>query len=339
MAHMMEQTDKMVSGRKQTVWHQNETNTILQEGLLTPDEAWTNAFSWEPVIEPVTASDGNGGRIIVPGEHHIIRDDMPMDNPLRFLATGVSGRYSVVSNLFCCQLADSLVKGGHAKIDTAGSLYGGRRVYVSAALECFENVMDDKIGLWVLISTTHDGKSSAIAAITTIRVVCHNTLTVSLNSAQHIVKSRHNGKANAAENRLASEATRILGEASKYLSSHSKVMETLAGHKITLDKANQFLTDTVIPGETTQAKNQRERVLNLYKGEQIGGDQDAVNNSLYGLLNAWSQWAETESTIRIQEPKDGGHKRGQGEARTDSVLFGALAKKRSDFVNAAVALV
>lgn len=334
---MMTDADKMVSGRKVSVWHANETNTAFVEGLMSPNEAWEAGFGWEPAIEPVKAPSNNGW-ITVPGQNHVVRDDMGIDNPLRFLATGVTGRFSLVSNLFCCQLADSLVQGGHAKIDTAGSMYGGGRVYVTALLQGEDytyNVKDDTVSLWVVISTRHDGKGSAIAMITPVRVVCHNTLTYGISAANHIVRVSHVGKA---ESRLANDASSILGAASEYCASHKKVMQTLANHRISTDDAVKLLSETAIPGDSTNANNQRARVMELFGGQQIGSDQDAVSGTLYGLVNAWSQYVETESTVKIHKPEDGRYVRSEGEARFDSTFFGPNARKRDALVTAAVAV-
>ena len=336
MAHHMTDDDKMVSGRKKPVWHMNETNTRLVDGLLTPMEAWENAFGWEPRKEHVKSPVGDGNWINVPGQYHIVRDDMTTDNPLRFLSTGVTGRFSLVSNLFCCELADSLVKGGHAKIDTAGSMNGGGRVYVASLLnDQGYQVKDDNVALWVVISTRHDGKGSAIAMITPVRVVCHNTLTYGIAAAQHIVKVSHIGNA---ENRLANQAATILSAASEYCASHKKAMETLANYRLSTDKAVEVIANTVIVGDSTNAKNKRERVMDLFNGGQIGAEQDAVKGTLYGLVNAFTQFSETDSTIKIHKRDDGGYERGKGEAVMDSTLFGAMASQRDKLMTAAVAL-
>ena len=60
--------------------------------------------------------------------------------------------------------------------ETAGSLHGGRRVWVLAKLPEHIEVGGDPVRPYVLLMNSHDGSTAVVAASTPIRVVCQNTL-------------------------------------------------------------------------------------------------------------------------------------------------------------------
>lgn len=65
-----------------------------------------------------------------------------------------------------------------ARMSTAGSLCGGRRVWGLAKLDKSFTLpgTKDKTDMYVCLSTGHDGAFATQADLTTVRVVCHNTL-------------------------------------------------------------------------------------------------------------------------------------------------------------------
>ena len=73
------------------------------------------------------------------------------------------------------QFVDQLL-GSDLHFETAGSLHGGRRVWVLAALPQHVQVGGDAIRPYVLLMNSHDGSTAVIAATTPVRVVCQNTL-------------------------------------------------------------------------------------------------------------------------------------------------------------------
>jgi hypothetical protein len=61
--------------------------------------------------------------------------------------------------------------GSAIHFETAGSLYGGRRVWVLATLPVDVEVGGDTVRPYVLLMNSHDGSTSVVAATTPIRVV------------------------------------------------------------------------------------------------------------------------------------------------------------------------
>ena len=78
--------------------------------------------------------------------------------------------------------------------ETAGSLHGGRRVWVLAQLPEHIEVGGDPVRPYVLLMNSHDGSTAVIAASTPIRVVCQNTLNWGLERARQKYSIRHTEK-------------------------------------------------------------------------------------------------------------------------------------------------
>lgn len=97
----------------------------------------------------------------------------------------VSENYGVVQNEDAFKFIDTLVTGkitdqDHTPvIETAGVLDGGKRVFVTAKFPdeiILDNKGDDRVEMYMVFTTSHDGAGAVKCMVTPIRVVCNNTL-------------------------------------------------------------------------------------------------------------------------------------------------------------------
>ena len=89
----------------------------------------------------------------------------------------VGNRFKPFQNVECFGFTDELLGEELDVYDTAGSLRGGKVVWLLAKLPSHISVGDkDKIQNYILIRNAHDGSGSLIIKPTNIRVVCANTL-------------------------------------------------------------------------------------------------------------------------------------------------------------------
>lgn len=102
----------------------------------------------------------------------------------------VGANYKIVQNREAFSWTDALMGDG-AIYETAGSLRGGRRVWLCARLPEPIDLVGDAVDLYLLFTNSHDGSSAVKVAITPIRVVCQNTLTYGLRSAHRTWSMRH----------------------------------------------------------------------------------------------------------------------------------------------------
>lgn len=80
---------------------------------------------------------------------------------------------------------DPLLESGAARIETCGSLWGGRKIWMLAKLALEDSVIvpkaDDVVQKHVLIALGNDGTMGLRIGLTPIRVVCWNTLSAALS--------------------------------------------------------------------------------------------------------------------------------------------------------------
>lgn len=105
----------------------------------------------------------------------------------------VSDDWNPVQNQTAFEFFDEYVRAGDMEMHTAGSLKNGQIVWGLAKIkESFELFKGDQIDAYLLFSNFHKYGFSTDVRFTPIRVVCNNTLTLSLNSkVERMVKISH----------------------------------------------------------------------------------------------------------------------------------------------------
>ena len=341
MSHEIMEYDSPVY-RKKPAWH--GLGVVIPEGdvwKMDPEHILTTAKMNFPVIkEPVYRRwvDDNGQ------EHYInagekagffmtVRGDLDGFNPHSYLGQ-VGDGYNSIQNADLRDFAIALSKNEPITFETAGTLRNGKLAWMLARRPQAIKVLDDKQYDYLLLSTTHDGTGAFVSSLTRIRVVCWNTLSAAINnecSPRYAI--RHT---DGAEMRI-SEARSALSASRKYGENLTNWLTSMAKQSVDKRFVEGFLSAVIPPNKegkvTAQAKKTRERIADLIYGGQIGSDSDAVMKNgqptAYGVYNAFTQWGETDRTIRCRTQADG-EKRDVGEARMDTVMFGSFAKMRMD---------
>lgn len=172
------QVETMVSGGAMTPWHRLGK---VVPGTLTAVEALVESgLDWRVRVEPVVVenaewrrSDAEGK---VPGGAIIRESDSKV--------LGYAGpRYHVVQNSTLFAVGEALVEAG-SRWETAGSLYGGRRVWALLRLEDAKDVGGgDLVVPYLLLANAHDGSRAAECLLTSVRVVCRNTFRIATRAA------------------------------------------------------------------------------------------------------------------------------------------------------------
>lgn len=150
--------------------------TDLGDKPVTAEEMMIGAGqNWRVQVAPLTATiAGADGfqQIEVPNRFAIVRDDT-----LAVLGY-VTDRYEPVQNHEAFSFFDEVIGPGQAVYHTAGSLEGGKIVWILAALPEMNFSVGgvDAIESFILLATGHDGNFAFRMQPTRIRVVCKNTL-------------------------------------------------------------------------------------------------------------------------------------------------------------------
>jgi len=165
MAHGITTSDSVVTARGIKPWH--GLGVTVPE-LLTPAQAIEHAkLGWSVSLQPLKVLHADFAELPVPARAVVRMDTVNV--------LGIVGeRYVPVQNADLVAVLDAIVENG-ARIDTAGSLMGGRIVWFAALLTDFD-AAGQRHQDYLVISHGHDGSRAVTVRRTTVRVVCWNTL-------------------------------------------------------------------------------------------------------------------------------------------------------------------
>src|SRR3954452_25333111 len=180
MAHGITQSDTMMSVRR-VPWHR--LGVVLDERPRSLDAALDAAgLTWTVAKEPLCRADGRP----VAGHHATVRVDT--DQVLGV----VSDDYVVVQNHDCFAFLANLL-GSELVFETAGSLWGGKQVFITAELPEHVTVGGDAVRPYVVLSAWHTGTGAIRAMTTPVRAVCATTVRPALERARPVYRVRHVG--------------------------------------------------------------------------------------------------------------------------------------------------
>lgn len=209
MAHEIEQLAggkaAFVSAR-QPAWHQLGEVT---EACMTAGEIMAKAFlgGWHvrkvPLVAEEPTTEGGINRIQIPDRWATVRTNVDPDAPQfgtsEYLGV-VGDDYTTVQNEQIAEMLDRLVDaaGDAAHFETAGSLAGGKRVFVTMKLPQGMKIAGvDDHDLYLAATTSHDGTAALRADATPVRMVCANTVRAGLQASRSHYQFRHTSNVNS----------------------------------------------------------------------------------------------------------------------------------------------
>jgi phage/plasmid-like protein (TIGR03299 family) len=156
-------------------WH--GLGVVLREAPTVEEGLRVAGLDWGILEAPLFgevagAMDGGpAGRVPVTSHKLLLRDSDRAE-------LGVVGReYKVWTNRDAFAWFCPLVVDGTVKLEAAGSLKGGKRVWILGRYaDPIEPVKGDAIVPYLLLATSHDGTMSVRLLNTPVRVVCANTM-------------------------------------------------------------------------------------------------------------------------------------------------------------------
>jgi phage/plasmid-like protein (TIGR03299 family) len=239
----------------------------------------------------------------------------------------VKDTYEPVQNQEVFAFFQPAVEGGYAELETAGSLFGGKRIWVLAAIKGLEAevVPGDPLKSYFLLVNAHDGTKTVTCGFTDVRVVCSNTEKQATGRGSEMIRIKHTKSVHVALERVQSivqyqknrfEATL---EDLRFLA--SKQCDTTA-----LSKYLRTVFEPTVSDMHDKVESQEKAYLKLiskitpaFEGVGLAGQGNAlagVRGTYWGALNAVTGYLT--------------HDRGRSaETRLESQWFGAGAKVTS----------
>ena len=196
----------------------------------------------------------------------------------------VSDRYKIVQNAEAFEFTDSLI-GGEVRYETAGSLNGGRKIWLLARLPETE-IAGDKTEPYICFTNTHDGSGAIRVCMTPIRIVCNNTLNLALGSARRAWSVRHTGDMASKMH----EARVCLEMASAYMNDLSPTADRLANTTVTRDRLREILDEMfpVTEDSTDRERQNIQKLKNEYMVCYFAPDILRFRGTAWGAVNAMS---------------------------------------------------
>ena len=283
---------------------------------LPPDqdiEKWVQAARLDWEIEMIPVSYQMGGRNHVMGDRFVLaRSDT------QAALSVVSRDYQVVQPKEVLEFYRDLVEERHYKLETAGALDGGRKVWALARTGLVAGVAGnaaDQLGAYVLLATSCDKSLATTIAFTSVRVVCQNTLSFAVHEVKK--ESRRSIKVNHSRRFDADQIKKDLGLMDESWEKFKLQLTPMAGKAMSDSAAEEFFQSLFQSEkemkEGTISDQKRKEVMQLmsFYRHAPGQDLPTAKNTLWGAVSAVTYYVD--------------HIRTASGDRLDSAWFGAGA--------------
>lgn len=267
---------------RQEAWHRQG---VVVQDIPDLDEAFhVAAMDWRVRKEPLFA-EFQGERIQT-DRFAIMRDKEGFERQI----LGVVGeRYELFQNEDAFNWMRPLVDSKNWRIETAGVLCEGKKVWALLHQDEVEIVPNDVLKEYLLFTWGHDGMTPAIFQPTMIRVVCDNTLQASL----------------ACKNKVCIQHSRSMGSKLQFVQdlftstqdafqTQIEVFQKLLDKKLTTNRIEELIEK--LYGSKSDSKiaqtlsSQKVNFLKDFCLEKASGIKDlGIVNTGYGFFNALSE--------------------------------------------------
>lgn len=297
-------------------WH--GLSTILDSPPSCEEAIKLANLGWKAVLEEMFLKNGDK----IPEAFAICRDDT------KDVLGTVGSRYTPLQNQEAFSFFDPLIEQKIFSIETAGSLFGGKRVWILAKFnEDFTLGATDKISRYALLSNSHDGTSAVVVKSTSTRVVCFNTLSMSLRDGNSDKFSIRHTK--TVKDRTET-AFSLLDSIQKQFKKNEVLWARMAEFKMPPVEFIKYVEE-VFPtpkgtDNTKRISTKRAEVSQLFLGG-AGHDLETADNTLWGAWNAVTNY----TSHAVSNRKDASQER-----KLNDLWFGKRDEVNSKALDVAV---
>jgi phage/plasmid-like protein (TIGR03299 family) len=271
---------------EETPWH--NLGIRLDKPATAQEAIQAAQLDWPVIKLPLTAGSKH---IPVPDKFAVVRKTgnlVQKTDPV----LGVVGKdYTPLQNRDAFRFFDPIVGQNAAVYHTAGALGSGERVWILAKLPGHIQVVGDDISeKYLLLSNSHDGKSSVQIKFTPVRVVCQNTLTIALSDGAVCRVVHHADVRNKLE-----QAHEMLGLINDRFDEMEQTFQAMSGVKMDSNRLSEYL-GAVYPGVKEPDKMElvkRDRSWSEFFFDQGRGNRlPGVAGSLWAAFNGVTEWQD-----------------------------------------------
>lgn len=269
---------------RETPWH--GLGTKVMETLSSKEALEAAGLNWRVLQEPIYTEKEKQ----IEGYKANVRD---LDSKVLGV---VSDRYKIVQNQEAFAFTDELLGEG-VRYETAGSLQGGKKVWLLARMPQEYIISGERITPYLVFFNSHDGSGAVRVALTPIRVVCQNTLNLALATAKRSWSMVHTGNIQG----KMQEARDTLRLAETYMDHLGKEFETLRKKKLSDKQVLEYI-EILLPMEDGSTPQQKKNISRLREDMKIryfeAPDLKDVGGSGYRFVNAVSDFATHGNPLR-----------------------------------------
>lgn len=357
MAHNIEINNGVASfaenGRKERAWHR--LGQVFDRPMTVKEALEASHADYEVKMFPLVAltpdladhlSDDNYSMTyfqdevldaIVPNKKVTVRMDTM--KPLGVVGDG----YGIVQNLDAFTFIDTLCTGqvgDHVPvIESAGVLGHGERVFITAKFPediILDNKGDDKVEMYMMFTTSHDGTGAVKCVVSPVRTVCENTMRMALAHNAGMLSLRHSSNIMQRLDLTSKENTEFAFKALNLMGAYKKSLEQRFDHlrniKVSEQDLDRILAEVVLSEKSmevfkkcgsmehddipTQSKNTFS-AMKMAVENGVGQDYGERGTGLW-VMNGITSYYQNNATWRNDEVK------------FDSILHGYTSKKVLD---------
>lgn len=319
------------NGRKERAWH--GLGQVF-DGPLTVKEAlelshadykveMQNVFAMTPALQTAMLHGSVDADLILDALIPDRKATMRMDTN-KTLGV-VSDSYGVVQNCDAFKFIDTLCTGGENTpvIECAGVLGHGERVFITAKFPeqiIIDNKSDDRVDMYVVFTTSHDGTGAVNCMVTPTRVVCNNTLNYAMTHNAGKISLRHtsgiNGRLDLTNKENAEFAYRTLKMFDVYKNSLEQSFQHLRNINLSEKELDDILAEVLLsdsniklyresginhPDITSRGRNQ---FLGVKEAMESGVGQDfGERGTAMWALNGLTTYYQNAVKFRDDEQK------------------------------------
>ena len=235
----------------------------------------------------------------------------------------VSDSYKVVQPREVLEFFREWAQANACTIESAGVLFGGKRYFATAKMSDGVFVGEgDKVVPYVLLSTSADGSLATEGRITTVRVVCNNTLRLASRDASSFRVS-HRTAFKAEECRTIIESAHE--EFGTFMDMSRKLASIKVESRLAEDMTTLLLTTPTRDADAARDSAGFTKIMSLFSGGGKGSTLETARETAFGWLNACTEYVDHHVRAR------------NDENRTAAALWGPGADLKQRAVEIALA--
>lgn len=303
MAHGILENDNLFSVG-QRPWH--GLGTVLENAPTIEEGIKLAGLDWTISLRPIVSSDED--EISLQTHKIVVREDIKQ--PLGI----VGSNYKVLQNSEAFNFFEPFIENELATLETAGSLFNGKKVFVLAKIKSDNMEIDknDEVEKYILLSNAHDGTQALRVGFVPIRVVCNNTLSMAIGSQDSkLIRLTHKG--NIVQ--TLSELRETMDLVNKQFMATEEQFRALAKKQVNLADLQKYVNQVFSVKKLEDIINDYEEKQEIEEGRKRLLARVEEIFELEPVHNAWTMYNSVNYYLN--------HERGKNlENRYNSMWFG-----------------